>query len=412
MPSAVSRVAAPVRAAARAPSLVGAAFRTTVAIRLAYWLVAAVALLWTPLRGHAISPFRVYGPLSDLFFGAFAHWDSVWFVHVADHGYDSKQVTAFFPLYPLAVRALSHPFGSTVVAGVVLSLVSGGVGVAVVHRLGRAYLMRAGAWDAVLLIALYPLAFVFTAVYSDGLFLALSAGSFLAATKRRSVTAGLLGGLAVATRLIGLALLPALLVLLWPRSRALRELLKPLPLVFLPLALVLYALYLQRHFGDATAFAHAESMFWNRHTPALGPLSGLWDAVSSGYHGGGEIVRHLPRTGGAPHGYVHRDQWAAWNVVQLLLLVAALWLTVVAWRRLGPAFGLYSAAFVAVFLSTPADLVPLVSEPRFLLTDFPLFLALGSVTERHPHLRLTLLCTFSAVGAVTAVAFSRGAWIA
>jgi len=49
------------------------------------------------------------------------------------------------------------------------------------HRLGRAYLMRAGAWDAVLLIALYPLAFVFTAVYSDGLFLALSAGSFLAA---------------------------------------------------------------------------------------------------------------------------------------------------------------------------------------------------------------------------------------
>ena len=98
--------------------------------------------------------------------------------------------------------------------------------------------------------------------------------------------------------------------------------------------------------------------------------------------------------------------------MQLLLLVAALWLTVVAWRRLGPAFGLYSAAFVAVFLSTPADLVPLVSEPRFLLTDFPLFLALGSVTERHPHLRLTLLCTFSAVGAVAAVAFSRGAWIA
>ena len=85
---------------------------------------------------------------------------------------------------------------------------------------------------------------------------------------------------------------------------------------------------------------------------------------------------------------------------------------------LAPIFGIALAthdtrfAFVAVFLSTPADLVPLVSEPRFLLTDFPLFLALGSVTERHPHLRLTLLCTFSAVGAVAAVAFSRGAWIA
>jgi hypothetical protein len=273
-------------------------------------------------------------------------------------------------------------------------------------------LTRAGAWDAVLLTALYPLAFVFTAVYSDALFLALSAGAFLAAMQRRPLTAGLLGGLAVATRLIGLALLPALLVLLWPRSHAPRDLVKLLPLLALPLALGLYALYLQQHFGDATAFAHAESVFWNRHTPTLGPFTGLWDAVSSGYRGAGELVRHLPRTGGLPHGYVHRDQWAAWNVVQLLLLGAALWLTVVAWRRLGAAFGLYSAAFIVVFLSTPADLVPLVSEPRFLLTDFPLFLALASVTERRPGLRLTLLCAFSAIGAVAAVAFSRGAWIA
>jgi hypothetical protein len=412
MASAASRVVAPVRAAARAPSLVGGALGTTVAIRLACWLLVAVALLWAPLRGSAISPFRVYGPLSDLFFGAFAHWDAVWFVHVADHGYDSKQVTAFFPLYPLAVRALSHVFASTLVAGVVLSLVAGGIGVAVVHRLGRMCLTRAGAWDAVLLTALYPLAFVFTAVYSDALFLALSAGAFLAAMQRRPLTAGLLGGLAVATRLIGLALLPALLVLLWPRSHAPRDLVKLLPLLALPLALGLYALYLQQHFGDATAFAHAESVFWNRHTPTLGPLTGLWDAVSSGYRGAGELVRHLPRTGGLPHGYVHRDQWAAWNVVQLLLLGAALWLTVVAWRRLGAAFGLYSAAFIVVFLSTPADLVPLVSEPRFLLTDFPLFLALASVTERRPGLRLTLLCAFSAIGAVAAVAFSRGAWIA
>src|SRR5207249_10727179 len=106
---------------------------------------------------------------------------------------------------------------------------------------------------------------------------------------------------------------------------------------------------LQRHSGHAPGLAQAGRLFLTRHRPWLGLLSGLWDAVSSGYRGGGAIVRQLPRTGGAPHGYLHRDQWAAWNVVQLLLLVAALWLTVVAWRRLGPAFGLYSAAFVAVF---------------------------------------------------------------
>jgi hypothetical protein len=383
-----------------------------VAIRFGYWLAVAVALLWAPLQGTAISPFRAYGSLSDLFFGAFAQWDSVWFIHIAEHGYDSKQVTAFFPLYPLSVRVVSHVVGSTVVAGTLISLISGGVGVAVVHRIARSRLSADAAWDTVLLMALYPLAFVFTAVYSDGLFLALSAGSFFAAQRRRSVAAGVLGGLAVATRLIGLALLPALIVLLWPRSRSLRELAKLVPLLCLPLALGLYALYLHVHLGDASAFVHAQGTFWNRHTPTLGPVGGLWNAVSSGYHGAVELARHLPRSSGSPQGFAHRDQWAAWNVIQLLLLFAALWLTVVAWRRLGVAFGLYSAATIAVFLSSPADFVPLVSSPRFLLSDFPLFLALASIGERRPRLRFGLMIAFAATGGMVALAFSRASWVA
>ena len=91
--------------------------KAVVAIRLAYWLGVALSLLWAPLHGSGISPFRAYGALSDLVFSAFARWDSVWFIHIADHGYDSKQVSAFFPVYPLVVRVLSHVFGSTVVAG-------------------------------------------------------------------------------------------------------------------------------------------------------------------------------------------------------------------------------------------------------------------------------------------------------
>ncbi len=386
-------------------------FGTVLAIRVAYWVAVAVSLLWAPLRGQAIPTFRAYGSLTDLLFGSFAQWDSGWFIHIADHGYDSKQATAFFPLYPLVVRAVSQVTGSTVVAGTLVSLAAGCAGVAIVHRLARRYLTRAGAWDTVLLLALYPTAFVFTAVYSDGLFLALSAGSFLAAHERRPVTAGLLGGLAVGTRLIGLALVPALVVLLWPRRREPREFLGLAPIVLLPLALGLYALYLREHLGDAEAFLHAQGAFWNRHTPMLGPLTGLWDAASSAYHGAAELARHVPRSSGAPGGFAARDQWATWNIVQFLLLLAAVWLTVVAWRRLGAAFGLYSAATIAVFLSSPADLVPLVSSPRFLLSDFPLFIALASITERRPGLRLGLLCTFASIGGMAAVAFSRHAWV-
>ena len=68
-------------------------------------------------------------------------------------------------------------------------------------------------------------------------------------------------------------------------------------------------------------------------------------------------------------------------------------------------YGLYSLATLLIVLSSPAAVVPLVSLPRFLLADFPLFVVLA------PH-RRRLGPIFAAVGAVAAVGFSRGAWIA
>jgi hypothetical protein len=84
----------------------------------------------------------------------------------------------------------------------------------------------------------------------------------------------------------------------------------------------------------------------------------------------------------------------------------------VAWRRLGPAFGVYSVATLAILLSVPAEGFPLVSLPRFLLGDFPLFLALASLTLDHPRARGPTLCAFAALGALAAAAFARGIWVA
>ena len=84
----------------------------------------------------------------------------------------------------------------------------------------------------------------------------------------------------------------------------------------------------------------------------------------------------------------------------------------VAWRRLGAPYGVYSTASLLVILSAPATGFPLVSLPRLLLADFPLFLALAAVTLERPRAREALLCTFAALGAAAAIGFSRGVWIA
>jgi len=385
--------------------------RTLLWIRVAIWVGTALTLLWAPLRGAQIPPFRAYDARTDLLFDTFAHWDAQWFLHIAEHGYDSKQATSFFPLYPLLVHAVAWVARSAVVAGVLISLVAAAAAAVALVRIARPLLGPAGAVDALLLVALYPLAFVFTAPQSDALFLALVAWSFLLAQRGSPLRAGILGALAVATRLIGLALVPALLVLLWPRRRSLLGLLRPAPILLLPLGLGAYMLYLHVHVRDAFAFQHAQQVFWLRRTPTLGPLGGLWESILRGYQGAAEILRHLPRTGGAPAGYPQRDHLAAWNSIHLALLLAALALTWVAWKRFGPAFGLYSVTTIALVLLSPPKYFPLASFPRYLLGDFPVFLALAALVQGRPRARDALLWSFAAVGGVAAVAYSRGVWV-
>lgn len=386
-------------------------FWTLVSIRVAFWLGAALALLWAPLQ-REFPPFAAYEARSDLLFLTFAQWDSGWFLRIADHGYDIPATSAFFPAYPLVVRAVASVVGSSVVAAVLVSILAAGVAAVLVWRIARAVADERVAGDTVLLLALYPSALVFTGAYSEGLFLAFTAGSFLAAMRGRGWVAGVLGGLAVVTRLVGLALVPALLVLLWPRGRSQRELLRPLPLLLLPAALGVYCVYLAHRFGDPLAFANAQSVYWLRETSPLGPIGGIWESVSAGYHGAAELLLHLPRELGEPDGFPDRDRFAAWNVLHLVLFVAVLWLTLIAWRRLGPALGLYAVAIDAAVLSGTHEVFPLASMPRYVLANFPLFIALASVIRDRPRLREATLITFGAIGAAAAIAFSRHVWIA
>jgi hypothetical protein len=384
-------------------------FWTMVGIRVVFWVGTALTLLWAPLHGIDIPADRAYGGLGDLLFGTFEHWDAQWFVHVAQDGYNPVSA-AFFPLYPALVHALAWVFRSTLVAGTLLSLASAGVAAWALAQLARPLLGDRAARDSVLYLALFPTAFVFTALYSDGLFLALSTLSFLAAARGRSWTAGIAGGLAVATRLVGIALLPALVILLWKgRSRPGRL----VPLLLLPAAIGFYSLYLHLDsgVGDWQAWRHAQTG-WQRESGTLGPLTGLWWAIQAGGHGGLQILFHLPRAMAAPGGFDPTDRLGFWNAAHLVLLVVAVWLTWVAWKRLGVAYGVYSAATLLVVLWAPSRGFPLVSLPRFLMDDFPIVLALAALTRERPVARERLLLGFAAVSAVAGVAFAHALWIA
>ena len=268
-----------------------------------------------------------------------ARWDAVWFLAIAQDGYYGDARPAFFPLYPLAVWAL----GGSPWAGVAVSAACALAALAVLHRLAALELGEAAAGATVLAVAFFPTSFFLTAVYSESLFLALSAGAFLAArTGRPGVAAGL-GALAAATRSIGVLLVVPLWLLLRGRDR--------LWVLAVPLGLAAYCAWLWWVRGDPWLPFRAQEV-WDREL-------GVPDVAGALSESSGDMLRR--------------------NLMDLAFLLFALVATVGALRRLPLAYGAWALVALAVPLAYPVDSQPLLSLPRFLLVLFPLHMWVATV---------------------------------
>lgn len=233
-------------------------------------------------------------------------------------------------------------------------------------------------------------------------------GGVPAGGRRRWLLVGVVVGLALLTRLWGVALLPSVALLAWrapARWRALAGLL-PAPLIF-----AAYPLWLEAKTGDGLAFAHAQEL-WHRRVSPAGPFGGLWDGLRAGWAGLEQLA-----TGSRTHAYwsgapdAEPFHAAAVNLEGLAFLVLFVALTVVAWRRLGAAYGLFALVSIAIPLSVPSSRWPLLSLPRFGLVIFPLFLALA-VVGRRPRAHTAIVTVSALLLGVVAVQWALWQWVA
>jgi hypothetical protein len=343
-----------------------------------------------------------------------ARWDSVFFLRIAEHGYDAASGTAaaFYPLYPLAVGVLGRVFiGHYVLAGIAVSLLASLGAMLLLHRLAEERLGAEGARRAVLYLAVAPMAVFLQAVYSEALYLLLALAAFVLAERKRWAPAGVVAGLAILTKIAGVALLPALVLLAWRaphRRRALAS------LAAAPALFAIYPLYLWERLGDPWAFAHAQDQ-WHRHLSPAGPFGGIWHGLRAGWAGVEQLV-----SGSHTHAYwtavavKDSDPFhvAAVNLENLAFLVLYLALTVVAWRRFGAPYGLFCALSLAIPLSVPSSRWPLLSIPRFGLVLFPLFLALAALAASRPRLHTAVLTVSALLLGVTTVQWALWQWVA
>jgi len=346
-----------------------------------------------------------------------ARWDSVWFLRIAEHGYGAAHgaadgaAAAFYPLYPLAIAGLGPALGGhPLVAGIVVSLAACLASFALLYRLAEPRLGADGARRAVLYLALFPMSLFLQAVYSESLYLLLALAAFALAERGRFAAAGAVTGLALLTRIAGVALLPALAVLAWRSERRLRAL---GGLAIAAAIFAAYPLYLGAARGDPWAFARAQG-FWQRHLSPAGPLGGIWDGLRSGFAGIEQLVSgsHTHRYW-TPISLADSDPMrvAAVNLEALAFLCLFLWLGVLAWRRLGAAYGLFCLVSLAIPLSVPSHRWPLLSLPRFGLVLFPVFLALATVGGR-PRAHTAIVAVSSVLLGVAVAQWALWQWVA
>jgi hypothetical protein len=294
-------------------------------------------------------------------------WDGRWYDQVARNGYllvpGHQSDPAFFPFYPVLLRA-GHALGLTyMTAGIVISNVILLGGLLIFYRLGREFLPERDAYRASVFAAIAPMGFAFSMVYPESLVFAAMALAGLAAVRGQWILCAACAAAATLARPQGaLLVLPIAAAALhaWPRL-APRARGLALGAVATPLAaLAAFPLYLAEVVGDPHAWSKAQQA-WGR--------SFRWDGFVQAF-------QQLPARNGTDH----------WLLRDALFCLAYLLLLAVAYRAGVPRAWIAASALMVLL---PIETGSFISVARFGLLAFGVFWGLG-VLARRPVVDWTL----------------------
>jgi Gpi18-like mannosyltransferase len=304
-------------------------------------------------------------------------WDGRLYIDIARDGYSATPLNeagmanyAFFPLYPLLIGLVAYVVGNYAIAGLIVS------NVCLVIACMYIYLYvsldtdadRETARRTAKYLILFPLAFLFSAVLTESLFIALSIACLYYARRGNWLIAGLLGFFVPLTRLPGLAILVPLAYeyLRQHVSRSdkrhpdLRGLFKPAMFsLLLPIAgLVTWAAYNYHLTGDLLGFIHIQSTWGGRF--ALPPV---------------ELLTRLTPT----NGYIFTGA---------LFTVAALVLMVLFYKKVDAGGWMFGILLICIPLFSAQSSYSML---RYLAVVFPLCIIAAKVAkERRIDIGLTV----------------------
>jgi Gpi18-like mannosyltransferase len=370
-----------------APGLPATALKAAAAL-LASSALGALAIVLHGITGTGATT-RDFPP----FINMWIRWDAGWYQGIAEHGYSFSSTVqssaAYFPLYPSAIGALVRAGANPFIAGIILTVAFGLAAFCLFWLWAKELSDQAVATLATQLFLLWPFAFfLYGAVYSDALFIALALGAFLCLERGALLPSVVLGALATATRPVGPALVLGLVVrrIELQKQAGARLEIKDLAPLLCAVGMVAYMTFLYVKFGDPLAFLKAQGAW--RQEPG-------WSSLLK--------LPFLQKV-------LQKKAYSELLLPALHLTMALGFLALAAPTRklLGTGYAVYVVAVLAMPLLVSRDFIGL---GRYCLAAFPCFLILALRLQDMARARKAWMVTSALLLAVMVSEFAIGHYI-
>ena len=225
-------------------------------------------------------------PVLYALLGVWERFDTLWYVHIATHGYDRAQATVFYPLYPALIRVFTVVTRSELISAVVISTIGSFFLIWGALRIFEEDFGASTSKRAIVLWLAWPASFTFFAAYPESVLLALVVWSVWFARAGRWTQAGVLGFLAGCTKALGCMTALPLLWLAWRQRKAAGG----AAAFACGAGALLFQVWLSlRHFPSASA---TYAMFW--HTSTVAPWTTVMDVAAGLFRSGNPML--VPNT--------------------------------------------------------------------------------------------------------------------
>jgi Gpi18-like mannosyltransferase len=298
-------------------------------------------------------------PSDNTFLRIWEKWDSIHYLSIMENGYShftpEAMNTAFFPLYPLTSYLVNALIQNRTLSFLLVSNLAFLFALFFLYKLVRLDEPENTARKTILYISVFPFSLFFAGAYTESLFLLNLCATFYYTRTAQWGKATLFGFLLTATRLVGIAALPAIFLEYIRHQKEKDKTIDWNVLLFgiMGLGLVAYIAYTWIAFGNPLSIFESSKNGWNRQL--------AWPWVS--------IFKTISRM----------NAGSAFPIFtyNFILAIASLVLCGFTFKKLRLSYSLLSLFLILIPLSSGT----LKSFPRYMIVVFPLFVLMAKWGE-------------------------------